>query len=65
VILGEHQVGWGDALTVTPGNAMIGQSLMTIQGQGHHQSGIEVSVESYLDRRDIERLRDLCDEALS
>lgn len=64
MIFGEHTVGWGDALTVGPGTPQ-STSLMKIKGEAHHEAGLSMSILADFDRADVERLRDLCNEALS
>lgn len=51
---GAHQLGWDGDLVVRPANAN-NTAIMKIEADGGYEM---------LDRADVERLRDLCTEAL-
>lgn len=62
MIFGEHR--FGADMKVTPGQIGGGTELLIVEIEAHHQSGISVGGWEALDRSDVERLRDLCVEAL-
>ena len=60
MIVGEHTMGVFSSMTVMAGTAALSNAVMMVVVESY-----SAREEEYLSRSDVERLRDLCDEALS
>jgi hypothetical protein len=65
VILGTHHIGQYNDLIVKAGPSEVGSVLMEVTVLDADQAGNTVRALEFLERSDVERLRDLCNEALS
>lgn len=62
MIFGEHDFG---PMRITPGLIGGGTDLLCVEMEASHESGMSLTGWTGLSRGDVERLRDLCNEALA